>query len=207
MSYAEPMTERLTYAGWAAGLLFTAVTLVEIFARPGFDLRRHAVSVLSLGPRGWVMTGTFIGSGLLVLLCAGSLLRLGSVGLAAPILIGLYGLGLVGAGVFPAPAGLGFPPGTPDDLQPVMDRGAILHSFAFMLAFGSLIAACFTLGVSQFTGGVASWGAFSLGAGALMPIFIALGITSRVPPGIGFYVASLVAWLWLAGVVVAAQPG
>ena len=62
---ARTDTPRLLAAGVAAGILFFAVTLVEIFARPGFDIARHAISVLSLGPRGWVMKAVFILSGVL----------------------------------------------------------------------------------------------------------------------------------------------
>lgn len=63
-------TGALLLSGVAAGIVFIGVTAVEIFARPGFDISRHAVSVLSLGERGWVMTAAFIVSGILTLLCA-----------------------------------------------------------------------------------------------------------------------------------------
>ena len=51
-------TGALLLSGVTAGIVFIGVTAVEIFARPGFDISRHAVSVLSLGERGWVMTAT-----------------------------------------------------------------------------------------------------------------------------------------------------
>lgn len=179
----------------AAGLLFFLVSTVEAFVRPGFDLARHAISMLSLGERGWVMQATFILSGLLVLVCASYMHRYGC-GLFATILIGLYGAGLIIAGLFNAPAGLGFPPGTPDDAQPVMTTGAILHSVGFMVAFSSLIVACFVL-AWQYSGNV-SFALFSAAMGLAMPVLIGLGMASVVATGVAFYIAAMLAWLWLA---------
>lgn len=188
--------------GVAAGILFIAVTLVEIFARPGFSIQKHAISVLSLGERGWVMVAVFIVSGLLTLLSAYGLFTTLVTG-AKPwgaLLLGVYGIGLILAGIFPAPAGLGFPPGTPEDQQPVMDRTAIIHSIAFMLAFSSLILACFVFALQFFLAGAQGWAMLSVAAGIAMPVLIALGIASKVPPGIAFYVASVLAWVWFGAI-------
>jgi hypothetical protein len=136
----------LLFAGVAAGLLFFIVPTIAIFKRPGFDIQRHAISMLSLGEGGWVMKAVFIVCGILTLMCALGIymeLARGWVRFAAPLLIGAYGFGLILAGFFDAPAGLGFPPGTPQDQAPVMTAGAILHSVAFMVAFSALIASCF----------------------------------------------------------------
>ena len=189
----------LVLAGIAAGVGFVLVSTVETFTRPGFDLKRHAISMLSLGDRGWIMVATFIGSGVLTVLCAIGLRNAGgSVELWGPLLIGAYGAGLILAGVFPAPTGLGFPPGTPDDLQPIMDTGAKLHSVGFMLAFGSLIIACFIFATGFWHAGLPGWAAVSVFAGLAMPAFIAAGVSGRIAPGIAFYIAAVLAWLWLA---------
>jgi hypothetical protein len=190
----------LVRAGIAAGIGFVLVATVETFARPGFDLKRHAISMLSLGDRGWVMVATFIGSGLLTLLCAVGLRYAaagGNLELWGPLLVAAYGAGLILAGVFPAPAGLGFPPGTPDDLMPVMDTGAKLHSAGFMLAFGSLIVACFVFATGFWQAGLPGWAGVSIAAGLAVPAFIAAGISSKIAPGIAFYLAAVLAWLWL----------
>jgi hypothetical protein len=131
----------LLLAGIAAGVLFVVVAAVESFLRPGFDLKRHAISMLSLGERGWLMVATFILSGALTLLCAVGL-RAADSGLWGPLLIGIYGAGLIIAGIFPAPACFGFPPGTPPDWAPVMTTGAKLHGVGFMVAFSALTIAC-----------------------------------------------------------------
>ena len=188
--------------GLAAGILFIAVTLVEIFARPGFNIHKHAISVLSLGERGWVMVAVFIVSGLLTLLSAYGLFAASGPGPKpwGALLLGVYGIGLILAGVFPAPAGLGFPPGTPEDQQPVMDRTAVIHSIAFMLAFGSLILACLVFAVQFFLAGATGWALLSAMAGIAMPVLIGLGVSSKIPPGIAFYLATVIAWTWFGAV-------
>lgn len=196
-------TGALLLSGVAAGIVFIGVTAVEIFARPGFDITRHAVSVLSLGERGWVMIATFIASGLLTLLCAIGMrqaLAGGGGEIWVPILIGLYGIGLVLAGVFPAPPGMGFPPGTPNDMMPVMTPTAIVHSIAFMLAFTSLIVACFVF--AWVFSGSGAWSILYAGAGVLIPVLIVLGIANIVATGIAFYLAAILAWLVVAAVAI-----
>lgn len=198
-SFADQLT--LSASG-VAGLLFVGVSTFEGLTRPGFDLRRHAVSALSLGERGWVMVATFIASGLLTLLTAAALRKLLADGPGRrwlPILVGLYGVGLVLAGIFKAPAGMGFPPGTPDDQMPVMTAAAIVHSMAFMLAFTSLTIACFV--AARRLSGVGR--TMSLFAGIAMPLLIVLGMAARVPPGIAFFIAAILGWAWLAAVVMA----
>ena len=72
--------------------------LVQGALRPGYDPLRHPVSALALGGGpAWVQTLTFIVTGLLVLAYAIGLRRAGC-GAATPILIGLVGIGLFGAG-------------------------------------------------------------------------------------------------------------
>ena len=60
----------LLLAGIAAGLLFFIIPTIEVFRRPGFDIQRHAISVLSLGDGGWIMKAVFIVCGILTLMCA-----------------------------------------------------------------------------------------------------------------------------------------
>ena len=193
---ARTDTPRLLAAGVAAGILFFAVTFVEIFARPGFDIARHAISVLSLGPRGWVMKAVFIVSGLLVLACALGLRRAAGR-VAGPVLVALYGAGLVLAGLFDAPPGLGFPPGTAADQQPVMTAEAIVHSIAFMLAFGSLIIACFVFAFAMWRGASRGAAVLSALAGLAMPVLIQLGMAGTIATGVAFYLAAMLAWTWL----------
>lgn len=196
----SPGDRMLLTAGGVAGILFCGVATYGILTRPGFDLQRHAVSNLSLGEGGWTMVTAFIGSGILTLLCAVGMSRVlveGRGRRALPILVGLYGLGLVLAGIFPPPACCGFPAGTPDDQLPVMTSSAVVHSIAFMIAFSSLIIACF-VAARRLSG---SSSALSLAAGIAMPLLVGVGMANVVAPGIAFFVASIVGWVWLIALV------
>jgi len=197
MSCKTNTTDRiLLSSGGIAALLFCGIATYEMSTRPGFDIRRHATSMLSLGDRGWIMAATFIGSGVLTLLCAAGLSRVVR-GSWLAFLIGIYGLGLIAAGIFPAPASFGFPPGTPDQQLPVMTGSAIIHSMSFMLAFTSLTIACFV--AARHLSGVPATS--SRLAGIAMPVLVVLGMMSIIPTGIAFYVAAIVGWGWLALIV------
>ena len=146
------LTRALLACGIVAGPLWVGVVLVQMLTRPGFDLRRHAVSVLSLGDLGWIQVANFIVAGLLVIACAVGLrraLQRGRAGTWGPLLVGVYGLGLVGAGLFSADPVPGFPPGTTPATQ-FSTHGA-LHLLFSSVAFLSLIAAriCVFLGASR----------------------------------------------------------
>ena len=148
---ARPRTRaRLTRAalacGVAAGPLFIVSSGAQALTRPGFDLRRHAISMLMLGDRGWMQRATFIVTGLLVLACAAGIrgaLRGGRAGTWGPLLLGGYGVGLVVAGLFTPDPALGFPSGAAAGMAPAMSGHAILHTAAFFVAFISLVAATF----------------------------------------------------------------
>ena len=139
------LTRALLVCGIVAGPIYVAVGVVEMLTRTGFDLRRHSLSLLSNGDLGWVNMTLFVAIGVLVL--AGAIgmrraLRGGRAGLWAPMLLGVYGLGLIGAGLFTADPAFGFPPGTPADANAVSWHG-LLHFVCGGLGFIALIAACF----------------------------------------------------------------
>jgi hypothetical protein len=199
----------LPLAGVAAGLLFLTVPTVAMFRRPGFDIERHAISMLSLGPGGWIMKAVFVASGVLTALGALGLYRALSPewpGLIGAALIGVFAVGLVLAGLFDAPAGLGFPPGTPQDQQPVMTAGAVVHSLAFMIAFGGLIASCFAFALHALLAQQLLHAVLSAAVGIALPALIALGVSTAIAPGIAFYWATMLGWLWLGGTVLWLSP-
>lgn len=195
----------LLLAGIAAGALFIFVSSVESLVRPGFDLKRHAVSMLSLGERGWLMVATFIVSGVLTLLCAAGL-RVADAGFWGPLLIAVYGAGLIIAGIFPAPASFGFPPGTPANMAPVMTTSAKLHSMGFMIAFSALIVASFVFARGFYGASETGWTLLSVAAGLIMPALVAAGIGNIIAPGIAFFIAAIVGWVWLGAVAARLIP-
>src|SRR5229473_859173 len=117
------MTNRsraLLVCGVVAGPLFAVVGLVQAFTRPGFDLRRHALSMLENGDLGWIQISSFILTGLLFVAGAFGMrqvMRGSRGGTWGPLLVGVFGVGMVGAGLFTADPGFGFPPGTPDSAE------------------------------------------------------------------------------------------
>jgi len=196
-------------AGVAAAVLFFVVPTILMFRRPGFDIERHAISMLSLGDGGWMMKAVFIVSGVLTLLCARGLyvdLAHGWPGFAGAVLIGGFGTGLVLAGLFDAPAGLGFPPGTPQDQAPAMTIGPIMHSVAFMVAFSALITSCFAFALHAWYAQETIWAVTSLAVGIALPTLIGLGISMTIAPGIAFYWATMLGWLWLVATAIILSP-
>src|SRR5438046_7219224 len=107
------MTRWLLGCGVAAGPLFTVVYLVEGARRADYRPRRHPVSALAIGERGWRQVANFFASGLLMLAFAIGVRR---VQRAAgdtpwgPRLIGACAAGLMGAGLFRPDPLNGYPP-------------------------------------------------------------------------------------------------
>ena len=138
------MRRNLLYCGIVAGPLFIAASLIQAFARTGFDLARHPLSLLSLGSLGWVQIVNFVVSGILYVLGAvgqRAALRHSRGGTWGPPFVGLSGIGLIIAGVFTTDPGAGFPPGAPAG-APTMSWHGLLHEIGFMLSFLGAIGAC-----------------------------------------------------------------
>jgi hypothetical protein len=138
-------TTRLLAAGVLAGPLFLAVGLAQAVTRDGFDLRRHPLSLLSLGQLGWVQIAGFVAAGALCLAGAAGMARAlggGQGGTWGPRLVGGFGLGLIMAGVFVTDAGAGFPPGAPAGAPEQVSWHGALHTVGFVVALGSWAAAC-----------------------------------------------------------------
>src|SRR5256885_6259149 len=162
------------------------VALVQAFTRPGFDLRRHAISMLSLGDLGWIQTSNFVATGLLVLALAAGVRRAlhpGRAGTWGPLLLGAYGIGMLSAGVFPTDPALGFPAGAPAGEPATFSWHANLHNVAFMVAFTGLVAACLVLARREAGLGRWGWAAYCAGTGLAAPALIALAAAGVLPAG------------------------
>lgn len=136
-------TRRLLACGVVAGPLFLAVALLQAFTRGGFDLRRHPISLLSLGDLGWIQSANFVVSGALYVACAVGVrrtLRNGRSGTWGPVLIGALGVGMIIAGVFVTDAGAGFPPGAPPGAPPEISWHGMLHSVGGLLSLSMMVA-------------------------------------------------------------------
>jgi hypothetical membrane protein len=193
-------TRLLLAGGTVAGPLFIVASLVQAFTRPGFDIRRIAISMLTLGDLGWIQRTNFVVSGLLVLACAVGLrraLRTGRGAIWGPVLLAGYGIGLVTAGIFTPDPALGFPAGAPAGNPTTYSGHAMVHTVAFFVAFISLIAACLVL-ARRFAGsGRRGWAAYCV-ATALLPIPLIAASMAMGGSGVPLIVMGAITSAWVA---------
>ena len=202
---AARRTRALLACAVAAGPLFVLVALIQVLTRDGFDIRRHALSLLSNGDLGWVQIANFLVTGLLTIAGAVGLrraLRGGRGGTWGPLLIGLYGVGLIGSGVFRPDPALGFPPGTPADATTISGQG-LLHFITGGVGFLGLIAACLVFARRFAALGQRGWAAYSAATGVLFfAAFFGIASGSRgAGISLAFAVAGVLGWAWLSALV------
>jgi hypothetical membrane protein len=200
----------LLLCGVLAGPFYLTVALAQALTRDGFDITRHAVSLLSLGALGWIQVANFVITGVLVLACAAglrSVMRGERGGTWGPILLGVYGAALVASSLFPADAGFGFPPGTPAGPPATMTTAGTLHFMVGGVGFMALIAACMVMARRYFTAGATGMSTFSAATGVVF-LTSFVGIASGPPrPAtvLGLWLGLTLTWVWLA--VVAWRAG
>lgn len=191
------VTRSLLGYGVLAGPLYLAVGLVQASVRDGFDLRRHALSLLANGPGGWIQTTNFVLSGLMVIAAAVGFARvLGTTSRALPGLVGAFGASMIMAAVFPADSMDGFPVGTPMGSPTSVSATGLLHFIAGTLGFVSLSASCFFAARAMSRLNVPSAARFS----NLSGFGVALGFFGgfALPVGtLGIWLAVVVGWAWL----------
>jgi hypothetical protein len=143
--HAVATTRALLAAGVLAGPLFVGISVVQAISRQGFDLRRHGISLLSLGDRGWIQIANFVLAGALSIAFAVGIRRVLQPGFgatSAPLLTAGYGVGLIVTGVFLVDAGAGFPPGTAQEIPAELSWHGTIHAIAPPSAFVMLVGVC-----------------------------------------------------------------
>ncbi|HEY6407176.1 MAG TPA: DUF998 domain-containing protein [Ktedonobacteraceae bacterium] len=202
---------RFLIAGGAIGpLLFIIVLLIEGATRPGYSAWHHYGSSLSLGDQGWMQITNFIVCGLLTLCFAIGLrqvFRTGRSSVWGPILLGVFSLSLIAAGLFVTDPSLGYPPGTHSS-GPQTLHGTI-HGVSGLIAFGSVAIASFVM-ARRFAGDPSwkGWALYSIVTGVLVVVFfIAATVVSALdengvfpdsPTGLFQRIAIIVGWGWIA---------
>jgi hypothetical protein len=197
------VTRSLLGYGVIAGPFYVTVSLGQALTRTGFDLSRHEWSLLANGSLGWIQILNLILSGAMSVAFAVGLRRAGG-GTWAPRLIGAYGLGLVGAGIFTADPSLGFPPGTPDGPGAVSWHG-LLHFVFAGIGFVCMIAACLVTSRRFASGGQRGWAAFSAVTGvAFLGAFVGVASSgSGNPVLIYLFIAAVVlVFAWMSALAV-----
>jgi hypothetical membrane protein len=206
-----PLTTRLLIACGAIGpILFILAFMVESATRPGYSAWHNFVSDLSLSNQGWMQIASFLMCGICVFCFALGLrqvFRSGRGAVWGPILLGVFGLSLIIAGLFVTDPSLGYyPAGTSSSTHTL--HGTI-HSANAPLAFGSLTIALFVL-AWRFASDPAwrGWALYTLVAGLLLVgSFIAClvvaildqkGILPNSPTGLLERIALIIGWGWIA---------
>jgi hypothetical membrane protein len=198
----DTATRAMLTAGVIAGPLFVATATLQILTRDGFDLRRHPISLLSVGEHGWINVTNFVLAGVLSIIFSIGLARVLTDGPASrwgPRFCALFGVGLVIGGVFRADPALGFPVGAPEGVPAHLTTHAMIHAIAPPLSFLSLIAACLVIARRFAADGLRR-------AALLTRIVAAVCLVLSVPVGPGFsvrlFVSVALAFAWVAAYAV-----
>jgi len=203
---ATRLTRVLLSCGVVAGPLYIIVGMIEMLTRKGFDPTRHDLSLMSNGDWGWIHISMLVLTGLLTIAGAVGMrrvLRGHPGGTWGPVLLGVYGLGLIGAGFFTADPALGFPPGTPADAHAVSWHG-LLHFVCGGIGFLGLIAACFVFARRFAAHRLRGWAAYSVATGVLFfAAFVGIAVGSNNAGPIttfvilAFTAAVVLGWAWV----------
>lgn len=200
---ATGVTRSLLGYGIVAGPLYLLVALAQAMTRDGFDLTRHAASLLSNGDLGWIQIANFLVTGAMIVTGAVGMRRTRLVGTWGPRLLGVFGAGLLGAGVFVADPMFGFPVGTSDGPGAVSWHG-LAHLAVGGVGFLALVAACLVI-ARRFAGrGERGWAWYSRITGlAFLAGFVGIASGSGNPViALGFWAAVAIAFGWLSALSV-----
>ena len=196
-------TRALLLCGVVGPPLFIVTFLIEGATRPGYSWYRNYVSSLATGDGGWVQIANFLVWGALAIAFAIGVVR---VGLKVPaILLLLYGVGLLVAGIFVTDPSLGYPPGAP----PEHTTHGMIHGLAGLGVFTLNAMAAFVVARHFFRDRQArAWAAYSLVTGLLIvALFIAstavsvadeLGNLPNGPTGLLQRISIIAGWTWIA---------
>lgn len=207
----DVITRGLLWCGVAAGPLFLLTAFAEGATRADYDLLRHPVSSLALGPHGWMQAANFSVAGALYLSYAVGLWRAPRTVVGTrigTILIGAAAVGLLGAGAFVTDSVSGYPLGTPGAPGEYTTSGA-LHDLFSAPTFLGLPAAGFVFGHWFRKIGNRRWAIYSTGSAVAMLVLFGLasaafnqvgalvsfgGLFQRATVAIGF--------AWLTGLAI-----
>jgi hypothetical protein len=207
--YAK-VTKSLLTCGMIAGPLYVLVGLIQMAIRPGFDITRHSLSLLANGDLGWIQTLNFLVTGILLVVGAVGVrraLQSGPGSRWAPRMLGLYGLGLIGASIFSADPALGFPPGTPLENNPITWHG-MLHFIVGTIGFIGFITACFIFARRLMSLQKPGWAWYSLITGILfLASFVGIASGSKGPFSIVFAIAVVLGFTWISALLSRLKAG
>ena len=167
------------WAGMLGPALFTLSFTLNGQLRPGYSPVRRYISELSIGPGGWIQMLSFIWLGICLLLFALGLrafLPEGKAARAAPALFSIIGVCYILSGPFVTDPAAMF-----DNQQTLHGT---LHGIFGALVFSLSAAVCFVLWRSFARANRGLLAAFSLAAGIIMVLLIALMKAGQLQAGI-----------------------
>jgi hypothetical membrane protein len=193
------VTRSLLGYGPLAGTVFVGSIFVQGLTRRGFSIAHDDASLLANGPLGWIQIATFLVAGAMTIAAAVGLRR-ALPGRWASRLIGLYGAGLMAAGVFRADPADGFGPGAPAGKAAHVSWHGDGHLIAASIGFIAMIAACFVVARCLSRAGHRGMAIYSRITGVAFLAAFAGVTTGSSSPAIvlPFYAAVTAVFAWLA---------
>ena len=180
-------TKVFLFCGAIAGPFFTILWFAQGLTRADYEPMRYPISSLSIGEFGWIQVANFIVTGLLILAFSVELWRYSAMlrpsdSVWGPILVGLVGIGLIGAGIFVTDPLNGYPPGTPV-LPTERTAHGILHDLFGIPFFLGLPIACFVFAQFFTRQGERNWAWYSRLSGiGMLAVFIVARLGFRLLP-------------------------
>jgi hypothetical protein len=197
------VTKSLLGYGPLAGAVFVGSIFIQGLTRHGFSIPHDDASLLANGPLGWIQVVTFLVAGAMTIAAAIGVRR-ALPSRWAPRLIGLYGAGLMAAGVFRADPADGFGPGAPAGKAAHVSWHGDGHLIAASVGFIAVIAACFVVARYLSRAGHRGLAIYSRITGVVFLAAFAGVTTGSSSPAVvlPFYAAVTAVFIWLAVVCV-----
>ena len=188
-----------SFLGWGvvAGPFYLLLAVIHALLKPGFDFSRHALSLLMVTDTGWIQRANLILVGLMVIAAGIGFRRAieGRRGAWMRTLLVIYGVALIGSGIFaPDPMG-GFPPSMDDTVT----TSGLLHLAFGAIGFISLGAAAIVFSGWCRAQGRRTAGVLALVAGIVVIAgFVGGGALSQMSAGVLLlWIAVLAGFAWL----------
>jgi hypothetical protein len=193
------VTRSLLGYGPLAGAVFVGSIVIQGLTRRGFSIAHDDASLLANGPLGWIQVATFLVAGAMTIAAAAGVRR-ALPSRWAPALLGLYGAGLMAAGVFRADPADGFGPGAPAGKALHVSWYGDGHLVAASIGFIAVITACFVIARHLSRAGHRGLAVYSRITGAAFLAAFAGVTTGSSSPAIvlPFYAAVTAVFTWLA---------